>query len=283
METIPPILYRYREFSYRNLALLLNYAIYVPSPSELNDPLECGVRLDRTQIPPRSFRQLFDAAVAGVADEKKRAAEIRGVNAGIVDGKYLPAFCTHVEKVAAHVECEAARVGIVSLTETPESTTMWSHYAGGHTGYCVGYQTSRMFPKLGDDSLHKVRYVAADRLATNAYELFAATAGTKNCDEYHARLNAAFAKKLEDWQYEKEWRFLSPNVSRCTRELSHDGIKSIHFGLRSTATDRVALRNLLAERRMVFYRMRMNEAGTGLVSVPLGKDTREWTEPEQFD
>jgi hypothetical protein len=282
-DVVPSILYRYREFSYRNLALLLNHAVYIPAARQLNDPFDCGVRLSRRQIPPDQFRRLFDASIDGVEDQRKRAAEINGIDAGVVAGRYTPAFTAYIDKVAGHMEKEAANVGIVSLSEIPDSTTMWSHYAGGHTGYCVGYATKKMFPKLGDDSLHKVRYVAKNDLAINAYELYAATCGTKNSDVYQSRLNAMFATKLDDWEYEKEWRFLSPNVSQCTRELPQESIKSIHFGLRSAAVDRIALRNLLADHAMVFYRMRVDADGTGLVSVPLGKDAKEWTEPEQFD
>ena len=92
-------------------------------------------------------------------------------------------------------------VGVLSLTENPDSLLMWAHYAGSHEGFVIEVDpTSHFFNRRRSEDdeffhLRRVRY-HADRPTLSfssedpSFELF-------------------LTKGL-DWEYESEWRILVP-------------------------------------------------------------------------
>ena len=96
---------------------------------------------------------------------------------------------------------------------------MWSHYSRSHTGFCLGYNTDKLycqvegrigpviydreFPKFGlfdDSSTHFIKYA------------------------YH---------KSDIWSYEKEYRIQKPNAAKKVQIISEDTIEEIILGNRN--------------------------------------------------
>ncbi len=77
-------------------------------------------------------------------------------------------------------------IGLVCLSESCDDLLCWSHYAAGHTGLVVGFDTSR-FPEPLRSQLKPVRY-SDDRVVWDG-----------------EREDLLFTK-AEAWRYEREWR-----------------------------------------------------------------------------
>ena len=87
--------------------------------------------------------------------------------------------------------------GVLCLTEIADSIPMWTHYAAGHRGFAIGFDTtSDLFQKAinpdSDSPLSRVRY-ESDRPVL--------TGGRTHPD-------TIFFKKSKEWEYEHEWRWL---------------------------------------------------------------------------
>jgi len=96
------------------------------------------------------------------------------------------------------------RVGICSLAEAIDNQLLWAHYAEGHTGFAVEFDTT---VPISDDKL-TLRQVAY----TNNYTR------PRLVDIYHGGYDAAFnaaSVKGAEWSYEREWRLLSLSVGEA--------------------------------------------------------------------
>jgi hypothetical protein len=105
----------------------------------------------------------------------------------------LEAAVAENEKHLYAAICNQYRV--YCLTEKPDSTIMWAHYACSHTGICLEFDSRRApfteaFPPL-TGGLHKVEY----RATYPDYDFFG------------GGYPAPFTKS-DVWSYEAEWRLI---------------------------------------------------------------------------
>lgn len=101
-----------------------------------------------------------------------------------------------IRRITAHVEAgmrhDMNEHGIICFTEISDSILMWSHYAGYHTGVCIGFRVNLDDQYLLD--LHQIRYQDdAPLIPIDA----------KDKELGHHLLNA-LTIKAKDWEYEKE-------------------------------------------------------------------------------
>lgn len=100
------------------------------------------------------------------------------------------------------------RIGILSLSEVPDSVLMWSHYAAQHRGFIVGFDEGHQFfnrrrgPQDEFFHLRRVEYRPAKAFA-DLTEMDGAQ---------------ILLAKSPDWSYEQEWRMLMP-VDMVTRSI----------------------------------------------------------------
>ena len=88
---------------------------------------------------------------------------------------------------------KASRDGVFCLTEDNKSIPMWTHYAAGHTGFVIGFDTSSdLFTSAAKSGkLNRVKY--SERV---------------NVTEGLANPDAIFWTKSKEWEYEREWRWI---------------------------------------------------------------------------
>ena len=92
------------------------------------------------------------------------------------------------------------RVGILSLSETPDNRLMWAHYAGNHTGFVLMLDGSHDFFN-GDDLSPKIAkgFAKPERVE---YRLERPRTSIEDPPREILLI------KDSDWKYEKEWRYL---------------------------------------------------------------------------
>lgn len=134
-----PIVYKYRpgrgpisidsndkevEIFERDLQLLANDRIYVPTAKQLNDPTEAIVDDSRLNTGIDFIKQLMrdKSTVFGVEDAYTN-------------------FKQHIKTV-----------GIYSLSKNPTNELMWAYYANGHNGYAIIFDTDVLCRSLNSDT-----------------------------------------------------------------------------------------------------------------------------------
>ncbi len=87
---------------------------------------------------------------------------------------------------------------VFSSSETWNSVPMWAHYAGNHSGFCVGFDPSTAFKNPSPKSKHpyllprKCKYLKA----------------APNLNRRTINLIDFASSKMDHWSYEREWRFV---------------------------------------------------------------------------
>ncbi len=97
-------------------------------------------------------------------------------------------------------------VGILSLTEKPDSMVMWAHYAASHAGFVLGLDAQHPYFSLDATGTHKINCLRKVQYGVERPNV--GLSRTSIIDVY-------FRKSL-DWEYEQEWR-----IFKDIREASH--------------------------------------------------------------
>lgn len=130
------------------------------------------------------------------------------------------------------------------------NSTMWSHYAQNHKGFCIRYKFSKDMIKRRYDGttthwfLKKVIYKKDNETVDLAI---------KRTDT-----NLLFATKSNQWKYENEIRLISydPNNENDFSQIALDPescIEAIYFGYRCSESDITLIKKILAEQKGIKY------------------------------
>jgi hypothetical protein len=185
-------LYRYRSMGGKDddprvMPIFTEAKIYFPSRSQLNDPFECVVSSFET-VKRAALRQLLRKGIKSEIAPTANRAERRRIEKQALTPNYLRALRADTQDLLD-------RAGILSFSAILDEPLLWSHYANGHRGICLEFDTA----KLGYPAL-EVRY------STDYPEFDPALEGT----ERTARL---ILTKYKRWAYEREWRALDVRES----------------------------------------------------------------------
>jgi len=180
MSEIPEKVYKYRALSGNSfeytMDMLQNNHIYMPTVKELNDPFEGTHKYNFN-----GYKFKFD------------------------DGKTYT-----IGNGTSYVVKTSYKV--FSLSELPDITTMWVHYADDFKGVCIEFSTSKTFSKI-----EKVEYSAIPITNSDLKGNFLGT-------EYRK----ALLRKDKVWEHEKEWRLIT--YANKFIELEENEIKTVILG-----------------------------------------------------
>jgi hypothetical protein len=205
--------------------ILRNGLIRFTQPSALNDPFEMQPvfdalfpenQMDEILSPPfeyieeslREKYQELSALQKALISEDQLIALVKS-NPGFLEmvlkdvqpqmRDFLKAFAPQARNILA--DGFDKNIGMLSLTENPESLLMWSHYAAAHKGFVIEFDSSDEFfhrkRSEKDEFYHlrKVRYLDRNASGKTLYDL----------DGEDVMLT-----KMKIWDYESEWRMLLP-------------------------------------------------------------------------
>ena len=202
-------LYRYQTLSAYSLASLVNNTVWLATPSTFNDPFDCAVTLDR-----KKFRESLDHAITRVV-QQARPEDLAGKDLSGV----RPGDAEAYDEYRNGIRTLLQDMGVLCLSEVPDSMLMWSHYAGHHLGFCVEYD-------FGEDTqLKKIAH--AVQYSDNIPSFSAADLAGPGKSE---ALDALWLTKAECWAYEKEWRVMMPKGGKPYQAPS--AVRAVIFGAR---------------------------------------------------
>jgi Protein of unknown function (DUF2971) len=249
LQPIPPKLYKYRVFNVESISLLTNQAeIWYADPRRFNDPLDCNPTLE-VDVDSDTLAQLChifiseerntECAVSKIRELRRTSLEPDDCGNQSGSDEYLKRLLA--EEVIRQIATIFSRHGVFSLSETWQSSLMWSHYADHHRGICVEYDTrGTTHPEMGPIDYHSQRQIKASEIVKWKIQ--------KSSEAERNIYNAFFFAKSCEWGYEMEWRDVS---SKNGLNMAEFEITAVYFGWRCPEAVRTTIVKLLARERRI--------------------------------
>jgi hypothetical protein len=224
----PDFIYKYRPIeNYNDLksdyyldALFNQYAIF-SSRTNFNDLFDSKV--DLIKPTPKEIKEL-----SKIIPKLKRHELLKHINKGY----FTPDGNDFIAKLEIMFNEKIDSYAFMSLSSIPNSNLMWSHYGASHRGFCIEYKTEHVNARKVDyvDDIPSLNLL--DLYKTYYKELTDGSLGFKILDALYC--------KLDEWEYESEYRFMaSNNLSVINKgekfqKVSYDTnfVNSIIFGYR---------------------------------------------------
>ncbi|MCT7909267.1 DUF2971 domain-containing protein [Arcobacter lacus] len=203
----PKLLYKYRAFGKFTDDIIINSRFYFAIAKDFNDPFDCNL----------SYRE--DYSFREIKECKKRFLK-RNPNVSVEVRKKL--FETKGKSFISFMKaCKQELInntGILSLSKTNKSITMWSHYSEKHEGlvFELDVEKDYTFFKMFGMVEYKKEYELLSYLDANKEET------TKRV-----------LTKFVDWEYEEEIRIIDFD-KYGHRKFNKNLLKTVYFGLKSS-------------------------------------------------
>ena len=241
--------YKYRGYGLRTLELLLNRELYFSTVQGLNDPLD-------GQLDMHAFYQNLVKSLNPTVDEEtnRKAFLVHLLNAHSFKRPGSEKSIGLNEALQEFMR----QVGVLSLSKTAVDPLLWSHYAAGHSGVCLGFDVD----KIRSDSVfirddidyrshppyHALFLELAEELGQFVRPWENHRYDNKLGDEFYTRqisrlMHANLLVKSESWKYEKEYRLIRSTSG--FEPFSPDSLQSIILGTRATDSTKRAIENVL--------------------------------------
>jgi hypothetical protein len=193
---MPLVLCKYRDWSNNyHRKLLIERELYFAKASEFNDPYDAAIpfRFRKEDLTKDNiFSKYYEMAKSRnpswshstlVEHAKKWAAKNLFTNEN------------HLNELNEWIQSTInKKFGIVSFSLFPDNILLWSHYSNSHRGFCVGFNTKRLY-EFTKAALHKVFY----EHSFPEYKL-------KN--ESLEMIGTMLSTKSPLWEYEQEYRLI---------------------------------------------------------------------------
>lgn len=203
----PELLYKYRDFGPRVDDIIINSEFYFAQPKSFNDPFDCNL----------SYKEDYNFLEL---KEWKKDFKKRNPNISVKQNNYiLKNKASELMLIIKNSKKELLNhIGILSLSKTNESITMWSHYSKNHEGlvFELDVEKDYNFFKMFGIVEYKKDYKLLSYLDSNN-------------DEMTKRVLTKFV----DWEYEQEIRIIDFD-KYGNRKFNKNLLKTIYFGLKSS-------------------------------------------------
>jgi hypothetical protein len=233
---IPRVLYKYRDLVGKNRGyvreILLEDKVYFSSFDNLNDPFDGRVhmsfkggtrewngfisRMTRLYNPKLTHKGLR-AEVNRILRDEKRHKDPEVLKRGLSDAQ----------------QAFYRRWGIFCLSERNDVSLMWSHYADGHRGLCLGFAHLAVKP-LGPAL--SVKYTS-EFPKVNFFT-----------DDDLRKFEAQFLTKGLNWEHESERRVIDRVGGPGIRHFPPKALVSVIFGAKMSQEDRAEVLSWVEQR-----------------------------------
>tara|TARA_B110000902_G_C14149750_1_gene529040 strand:+ start:63 stop:911 length:849 start_codon:yes stop_codon:yes gene_type:complete len=194
----PKTIYKFRDWNNsHHKRILQNNELYVPSVNQLNDPFDCLIKYDYSEIENEGlskrvinlYFEEFGDKISELGYNKKELINNSDSNIQLtllnLKKYYDGVFEKNREK----------HLGVISFSKIWNNLLMWSHYSNSHKGFCVGFNTQKLINSRKFENGCKVFY-------PQNYPL------VKPFDNDVEKITSIFYNKSNDWSYEEEYRMI---------------------------------------------------------------------------
>ena len=225
-------LYHYCAYDKYALEMLVNRQMYMRNPKEFNDPFDCSISI-REQCSDEHYQERLTLAAKHLGFEPESI--VRAFDGTDKDDETTK----NLIKCIREVEGEGDGFRVACFSEKNDDVLMWSHYAGKHTGFCIGF--TRDPGNILGKHARKVQY----------YEYFPEIIWIfkKFKDSFHRECMRT--TKAHFWEHEAEWRLINDGTPF---EPLPGEIDSIIFGLCMPEQHRNTVKALLSDQKQVVFK-----------------------------
>lgn len=234
-KSAPSVLYKYRAWREFGKNSLANSQIWYTNPKDLNDNVDIRLAytFDSNEVNSPKF----------LARLSKEFPRMTNLIPGTLD--YVAALMDFYDHIRRDPQAWFSKnqqdlrdgpiyeqLGLFSTTSQPLEKLMWAHYADSHRGYVIGYDPYILF-RTKAASCGSVHYIKEPLKFS-----FIDGGGMENIDHFI---------KMIDWEYEKEYRFLtfvSSNNERLV-QLPIDATIEVILGLKASMADQEEIIEIL--------------------------------------
>ncbi|MDP3914309.1 MAG: DUF2971 domain-containing protein [Bacteroidota bacterium] len=220
IEDFPPILYKFRNWdnSYHQ-NLLTHQELFISNVEALNDPFDGSivVNLNSKSVSKKDLRNLL-----GIKDNLS-------IPLDIILEKAIKNFDM---KLNAQIKISVQNTGVICFSSSKNNILLWSHYANGHTGFAVGFDTQKLTKAIGELKLESF-----------IKEIFYSDTYPEINFEYdilkHRDVTLLFKAIIESlvtksslWSYEDEVRILTFAKNKLLVQFPKDCVSEILIGFK---------------------------------------------------
>ncbi len=264
MEPLPKVLYKYQSFESKSLVNLEAHQIWFSTPNSFNDPFDCNFAVnlrtltkeDRTVI----IRKMAEEKIPGL-DAVALTAPL--LTDGEANSRAEERFKENWQSYPSSIEAVMNRFyttfGVACFTTKKLDMLMWSHYADGHRGFCLEFDTSfRPFLGGGDCSgAIKVKY--SKKYLFNLAGIFS---------EENSAAMEILTNKGCSFRREKEYRIIHVKGGQAT-PYDSQCLKAVYFGANMSFENRCKIASALKGSTTKFFEMRKSKERFMLTYEPL--------------
>jgi hypothetical protein len=260
---MPRFLHRFTSAT-RALSTIESQALYLPTPSSLNDPFEFTGRVE-FECSLEDRKTILDLAAQnelGLTEEQIRETEHRRDDMAQTD------FYVYILslKIRGLLKYFFEFSGVCCFTRHCDHPLLWAHYADGHRGACLVFNDLDGLCPIFNRPLPPMPVIYSDAVPRIRLLDFYV-----NREAFWDDVFRLFATKQTAWAYEREWRVVVPSTRSMTQEqglmrFEEQHLCKIILGDRIPPDVRNAIRSKEAGRRfpLLVYQSRLRDDGAGL-------------------
>ncbi|MBN1460109.1 MAG: DUF2971 domain-containing protein [Armatimonadetes bacterium] len=215
---LPRFLYKYQSLDDHAHCLenLQRRQLFFQHPGEFDDPYDCAIQVVRAPT-DADIEQLLDLYKDRLVGSSPHCTEAWIARTPKEESK-KQVVATVRSVYDKQIDKVLNRWGVSCFSAIADSLLMWSHYAGGHTGICLEFDT-RFAPF---SHAHQVTY--SDMPSHSVVDIIGGKTGA---------LEPMILTKASCWSYQREWRLFVSDGGR-TKQYDHRALTGLFFGARST-------------------------------------------------
>lgn len=217
---IPELLYKYRSWKDKfHKEILTDQIVFMSAPTSFEDSMDCKLQKRYDLITEEEIynKYLMDSKRNNPnwsRQQHRKFARDWSKKSPIRDKKGIQ------EKQKTHFNEFDKRFGVLSLTSNQTRLEMWEKYADSHSGFCVGFDSRKMFKYLGGGGMVNYYEELPNILPSDSFEV-----------EHFKQIYSKESK----WSFEQEYRthkFYPSGASISDRrtKLPKECYKEIIFG-----------------------------------------------------
>jgi hypothetical protein len=235
-ENIPDILYKYRDWDdgYHR-RLLVNNEVYFATPRQFNDPFDCAIpfRYDEKDL---TEENIFKKALALGKKAYPHLDDTKLHELAYKSQQEKRVFDTHVlekqdKERQEHFNQEFC---VLSLTTKRENFLMWSHYSKSHSGFCVGFNSAKLY--------HQSRGQLGPVIYSVEFPKFGLF------DHHMEHFIKYVYHKSTIWEYEQEYRLLKEKKYGQVVNVTNDTIEEIILGTKMKQENKNKILDIAAKK-----------------------------------
>lgn len=195
---LPPKLYKYQSFTTLNMKALKDQQIFFSRSADFNDPFDCSASAPKFPLSEKEYQEIYDSQLAHLSSARdKRELEAKYISNGKLNGQYRSEVASGIEAgIEGLKKTNRYNRGVACFSAKNNDLLMWAHYADGHRGFCLEFDTHY---KPFNNAL-EVKYDS--QLPTINLEMVLAEPITLET------FRIMVATKYQSWAYEEEWRLI---------------------------------------------------------------------------